>query len=158
ALCERAVDCSLYPDLATCAATNIAGGTPEEGVNVVKQGNATYDPVAAAACVDALPRKCWTQSDWFLEQLQFLALPICRRAFTGRAPAGGACCSAFGYEPPTDSCSGVGAAQALSPLGAPCVQNGPAYGDYDLLCSPEGKCEAHLPIGANCADQEWQQC
>jgi len=158
AICQRAVDCSFYPDVATCIATNVARNIPADAAYVVKHGMADYDPVAAAACVEALPRGCWNQGgDWFLTELGFLETAICRRPFTGKVPGGGACCS--GYECASQLCGVTGTCDPipLSPLGGPCGTNPPSC-DFDLSCSPEGKCEAHLPVGANCAAQDWQLC
>jgi hypothetical protein len=158
AICERAVDCSLYPDLATCVAANRdANIYPVNAADFVKSGVTQYDPVAAAACLDALPRKCWTRSDWLLEEQQFLDSAICRKVFKGTVAGSGPCCA--NIECVSESCGTTGCLRdPFVPVGGHCDPNAGLFCDYDLLCSPEGKCEALLPIGANCADQPWQQC
>jgi hypothetical protein len=162
AVCQRAVECSLYPDVATCAATkHAADGKPVEVAALVKSGIAQYDPVAAAACLDALPRECWDQTNWFLTQWQFFTTAICRKVFKGTLAASAPCC--LGIECVSELCGGtVGSAfcepEPLVPLGGHCDANAFLYCDYGLLCSPEGACAAPLPIGANCAEQPWQQC
>ncbi len=161
AICQRAVDCSLYPNVATCAATRgIADGTPNLAfeVDIVKQGLARYDPVAAAACLDALPRTCWTLSDWNLEKWQFFATSICRKVFTGAVPPGGACCGGIMCTTQMCNVGGSCAPEPLVSLGGHCDSNANLQCDFDLVCSPEGRCEGLLPIGASCPDVTWQVC
>jgi len=160
AVCQRAVDCSLYPDVATCAATTYAAeGKPVEVAALAKSGVTQYDPVAAAACLAALPHDCWYSYDWFLAKWQFFNTEICRKVFKGTVAGTGRCCS--GIECVSQLCSvDVGACDAtpLVSLGGHCDQSASLYCDFGLLCSPEGTCTAPLPIGANCADQPWQVC
>jgi hypothetical protein len=159
AVCERAVDCSLFPDVATClASTGVVPIKPVEAADLVKSGLAQYDPVAAAACLDALPRRCWTQYDWLFEQAQFFGMAICRKVFQGTLPGSAPCCS--GAECVSELCGGPGFCEPerLVPVGGRCDSNARLYCEFGLLCSPEGICEAPLPAGANCADQPWQQC
>lgn len=157
AVCERAVDCSLYPDFATCvAARKDVSANLVNVADFVRTGVTQYDPVAAAACLDALPRNCWRQYDWFLVQKQFLETAICRKVFKGTLPGSAPCCS--GIECVSELCGGRCQPEPLVQVGGHCDGNTLLFCEYGLLCSPEGICEAPLPIGANCADQPNRQC
>jgi hypothetical protein len=157
AICQRAVDCSLYPDVATCAATrDIVGSGPVDAIALVKSGRAHYDPAAAAACIDALPRECWAEIDWMFAEWRFFATPLCRRVFQGTVPPGGACCNSA--ECTTEVCFAVGGCslEPLVPVGGTC-DNVNLLCDVGRECGTDSKCAVPPPSGVILPD-EGQPC
>jgi hypothetical protein len=171
AICERAVACLQHPDVATCLATNIVadGFGVAAWVSSVKRGGAHFDPAAAAACLDAIPRECLVvEPGWQLTQWlgRYLWTPPCLAAFVGSVQPNQRCESTVecankhcgGGSP----CPGGGAIGACRPSpnyqapGATC-DGLDALCQFDATCGPDGICLGPLPAGSSCGDTS-QSC
>jgi hypothetical protein len=166
AICERAVACLEFPDVATCLMTPAIGDGygVEAWVSSVKRGNARFDPTAAAVCLDSIPRDClvvdpeWQFTRWLW---QYLVTPPCLAAFIGTAQPNEVCGSTVecankhcgGGSP----CPGGGAIGVCRPSpdyqapGATC-DGIDALCEFDAMCGPDGTCLGPLPMGASCSD------
>jgi hypothetical protein len=164
AICERAVACLQHPDVATCLATRIVSdgfGVPA-WVSSVKRGGARFDPAAAAACLDAIPRECLlVDPEWQLTQWlgRYLRTPPCLAAFVGSVQPNQRCESTIecankhcgGGSP----CPGGGAIGACRPApdfqapGATC-DGLESLCEFDATCGPDGICLGPLPAASSC--------
>jgi hypothetical protein len=181
--CAPRVKCGVYPDLATCEALVVFsdGYDLRNIIASARRGTVAYDPVAAAACIAALPQDCSaTQSDqegypqaaaeWALQYIG-----ACISTFTGTVPLGGACRTQdFECTVPsvcyggacTGTCIAVGVPDAGSPQiaipasghVASCDPTSSAYacGYLDDYCGvPAGAatavCLPRLPPGSPCS-------
>ena len=118
AICERAVACLQHPDVATCLATRIVSGGfgIPAWVSSVKRGGARFDPAAAAACLDAIPRACLVvEPGWQLTQWlgRYLTTTPCLAAFVGSAQPNERCESTMSA--PTSTAEAGRPAQAGGP-------------------------------------------
>jgi len=100
AFCTPRVACGAFFDLATCVAfENFAQGfSYRHVVASVGRGTIYYDPVAAAACIAALPQDCSITDADQSEALgddgiwrAFEAIAPCTHVFVGKLPLGAAC-------------------------------------------------------------------
>lgn len=172
AICERAVACSQHPDVATCLATRVVSdgfGILPAWVSSVKRGGARFDPVAAGACLDAIPREClvidpgWQLTQWLS---QYLMTPPCLAAFVGSVEPNQRCESTIecankhcgGGSP----CPGGGAIGVCRP--SPAFQAPGATCDgldslceFDATCGPDGICLGPLAAGSSCGNP-WEVC
>jgi hypothetical protein len=162
AVCTFAVTCEEMPDRATCLAAKPflnfdAFATLEVDVAA---GTVTYDGQAARACIDVFKRFTSCKATQIGDAQ--VALAVCRRAFLGMVPPGGACffneecadrgtCSSTTCTTP-ECCAGTCLARpAPIPVGSYCSNSVYEECVEGSVCSnASNACEVPLAPGARC--------
>jgi hypothetical protein len=120
AFCAPYVACGVYADVATCEAVDdFASGPYMHGILAsVASGHTVYDPVAAAACIAALPQDCSVNWNGGVAALYALeSISACVQTFIGTLPPGAEC------DPNALECDPSSSCAADTSCSGTCVSN-----------------------------------